>query len=101
MDIEVVADGRSAIERLEHAQFDVMILDLMIPELDGFGVIEYMKAHHLSVPVAVVSAVSQQALGRLDRSVVKLVISKPFDVDEFSRAIGALCQESLDARAIE
>jgi hypothetical protein len=47
----------------------------------------------MTVPVAVVSAVSQQALTKLDLDVVKLVISKPFDVDEFTKAIVRLCEE--------
>jgi hypothetical protein len=41
--------------------------------------------------VVVVSAVSHQALTKLDRDVVKLVISKPFDVEEFTSSIIALC----------
>ena len=41
----------------------------------------------------VVSAVSHQALTKLDLDVVKLVISKPFDVDEFTKAVYALCCE--------
>ena len=47
----------------------------------------------MRTPVAVVSAVSQQALTKLDLDVVKLVISKPFDVEEFTRAIMRLCAE--------
>jgi hypothetical protein len=39
----------------------------------------------------VVSAVSAQALTKLDTGIVKLVISKPFDVDEFTSKIVALC----------
>jgi hypothetical protein len=37
--------------------------------------------------------VSQQALTKLDLDIVKLVISKPFDVEEFTKAIVALCDE--------
>jgi hypothetical protein len=47
----------------------------------------------MKVPVAVVSAVSQQALTKLDLDVVKLVISKPFDVDEFTKGVLELCAE--------
>jgi hypothetical protein len=43
--------------------------------------------------VAVVSAVSQQMLTRLDLAVVKLVITKPFDVDEFAKAVVKICRE--------
>src|ERR1700741_4762729 len=91
--IDVAADGRTAIEKLRKSRYSVLILDLMIPELDGFEIIEFLKREKLRVPVAVVSAVSQQALTRLDLDIVKLVISKPFDVGEFTKAIMALCEE--------
>ena len=42
--------------------------------------------------VVVVSAVSQQALAQLDFDIVKVVISKPFDVHDFTQRIIALCE---------
>lgn len=93
IDIDVAADGRTAIDKLRARRYSVLVLDLMVPELNGFEVIDFLKAENMKVPVAVVSAVSQQALTRLDLDVVKLVISKPFDVDEFTKAILALCAE--------
>jgi DNA-binding response OmpR family regulator len=94
MDIEIAPDGRTAIEKLQGGPFSVLVLDLMVPEVNGFEVIEYIKQQGLKIPVAVVSAVSQQALTQLDLDIVKLVISKPFDVDEFTKAILTLCAES-------
>lgn len=93
IDIDTVADGKAAIERLQSGHYSVIVLDLMVPELNGFEIIETMKRSGIRTPVAVVSAVSQQALTKLDLDVVKLVISKPFDVDEFTKAIVALCEE--------
>ena len=92
--IDVASDGRTALDKLRSEHYSVLVLDLMVPELNGFEVIEFLKRENISTPVAVVSAVSQQALTKLDLDVVKLVISKPFDVDEFSKAILALCAEA-------
>jgi DNA-binding response OmpR family regulator len=94
VEIDTAHDGREAVEKLRKGRYSVLILDLMVPELNGFEVIEFLKRENLRVPVAVVSAVSQQALTRLDLDVVKLVISKPFDVDEFTKAILGLCAEA-------
>lgn len=91
--IDTASDGRTAIDKLRTDSYSVLVLDLMIPELNGFEIIEVIKREQLGVPVAVVSAVSQQALTQLDLDVVRLVISKPFDVDEFTKAILALCAE--------
>lgn len=94
VEIDVAADGRTAMDKLRAHHYSVLVLDLMVPELDGFEVIEMIKKEKMNVPVAVVSAVSQQALTKLDLDVVKLVISKPFDVDEFTKAILELCAEA-------
>jgi DNA-binding response OmpR family regulator len=93
--IDAANDGKQAIEKLRHNQYSVVVLDLMLPEASGFDVVEFIKSEGLKVPVAVVSAVSQQALTNLDLDIVKLVISKPFDVDEFTKAILTLCQEGV------
>lgn len=94
--IDIAADGRTAIEKLQNGResYSVIVLDLMVPEVNGFEVIEYLKEQGLRIPVAVVSAVSQQALTKLDLDIVKVVISKPFDVDEFTKSILSLCAES-------
>jgi DNA-binding response OmpR family regulator len=93
IDIDLAADGLTAIDKLRANRYSVLVLDLMVPELNGFEIIEFLKRENMKVPVAVVSAVSQQALTKLDLDVVKLVISKPFDVDEFTKAILTLCAE--------
>jgi DNA-binding response OmpR family regulator len=94
--IDTANDGKQAIEQLRGTRYSVVVLDLMVPEVNGFEVIEFMKRENMHTPVAVVSAVSQQALTKLDLDIVKLVISKPFDVDEFTRAILALCAENAE-----
>ena len=94
VDIDIAHDGRTAVEKLRQHRYSVLILDLMVQELNGFEVIEFLKRENLRIPVAVVSAVSQQALSKLDLDIVKLVISKPFDVDEFTKSILALCAEA-------
>jgi two-component system alkaline phosphatase synthesis response regulator PhoP len=94
IDIDLAPDGLAAIKHLKSNSYDVLVLDLMVPEVNGFELIEFLKKERLKIPVAVVSAVSQQALTNLDLDVVKLVISKPFDVDEFTKGIIELCREN-------
>jgi two-component system alkaline phosphatase synthesis response regulator PhoP len=98
IDVDTAMDGLTAIDKLRTEQYSVLVLDLMVPQANGFEVIEFIRQQNLNVPVAVVSAVSQQALTKLDLDIVKLVISKPFDVDEFTKAVVTLAQES-EARA--
>lgn len=99
--IDLAGDGRVAMEKLQANEYSVLVLDLMVPEVNGFEVIEFLKREKKRLPVAVVSAVSQQALVKLDLDVVKVVISKPFDVDEFTKAILTLCAEAEENGANE
>jgi DNA-binding response OmpR family regulator len=94
IDIDAVADGETAVSLLREHEYSVVILDLMVPGLDGFAVIDSIRQQPRHPPVAVVSAVSHQALTRLDLDIVKVVISKPFDVDEFTKAILQLCTDA-------
>ncbi len=98
VDIDTASDGKIAMEKLRSEHYSVIVLDLMVPEVSGFQLIEFLKAEKIRTPVAVVSAVSQQALTTLDLDIVKLVISKPFDVDEFTKAILTLCAEGSEIR---
>ena len=92
IEVDSATDGETALAKLRSDQYRILILDLMVPKVNGFEIIDYIKEHNLDLPVAVVSAVSQQALTRLDLDIVKVVIPKPFDVDEFTKAILALCE---------
>ena len=98
-EIDAAGDGRAAVRKLEQNSYSVIVLDLMVPELTGFELIDYLKEKELRTPVAVVSAVSQQALTRLDLDIVKVVISKPFDVDEFTKSILGLCADAEEQAA--
>ncbi len=91
--IDTAHDGNQAIAKLASGDYSIVVLDLMLPEANGYEVISHMKANRLQIPVVVVSAVSQQALAQLDFDVVKEVISKPFDVHEFTAKIAALCEQ--------
>jgi DNA-binding response OmpR family regulator len=92
--IETAHDGVQAIGKLKTGDFSIVVLDLMLPEANGYEVISYMKSNAIRIPVVVVSAVSQQALANLDFDVVKEVISKPFDVHDFTEKIAALCRHA-------
>jgi len=93
IDIDTASDGETAVSLLEANHYSVVILDLMVPGLDGFAIIDTIKLQHHHPPVAVVSAVSHQSLTKLDLDIVKVVIAKPFDVDEFTKAVVQLCAD--------
>jgi DNA-binding response OmpR family regulator len=54
--VEVATDGESALARIQSSEPDLMVLDLMMPGIDGWGVLERLKAGGSTLPVLVVSA---------------------------------------------
>jgi phosphoserine phosphatase RsbU/P len=57
--VEVAADGRSALERIWNGRFDLVLLDIMMPELNGYEVLERLKSDetYRHLPVLMISAV--------------------------------------------
>jgi|SRR3989339_1306280 len=55
----VAFDGETALENLKKQKFDLVLLDLMIPKLDGFGVMKAMKENKDKTPVIIASNLGQ------------------------------------------
>lgn len=51
----LVEDGRAAVEAIQSEDFDVLIVDIFMPEMDGFEVISLMRAHKPSLPIIAIS----------------------------------------------
>src|SRR5436305_1226484 len=66
-------DGRNALERLQSEAFDLVLLDVMMPGIDGFGVLERMKSHPKwqHIPVIMISAMIDTAWRRSRQSVMR------------------------------
>jgi AraC-like DNA-binding protein/nitrogen-specific signal transduction histidine kinase len=80
------ADGRIALEAMRHTRPALVLLDLMMPELDGFGVLEAMQQDTAlrEVPVVVLTAqtLTQQDMARLNRGVASILEKEMFSVQE-------------------
>ena len=81
--VDAVADGRSAAAALRSGTFDLVLLDLGLPERDGLAVLRELRARGDSTPVIVLTArdeVSDRIAG-LDAGADDYIV-KPFDLDE-------------------
>lgn len=56
---KVVTNGTDAIEELKKTKYQLVLLDLIMPVMDGFGVLTEMASHKLKVPVIVLSNLGQ------------------------------------------
>jgi DNA-binding response OmpR family regulator len=91
-------DGREALERLKEDAFDLVVLDVMMPRLDGFDVCRQIRARS-AVPIIMLTAKAEEIdkvlgleLGADD------YITKPFSVREFRSRVKAVLRRAALAR---
>jgi diguanylate cyclase (GGDEF)-like protein/PAS domain S-box-containing protein len=87
--VETADSGEQAISMLQNYCFDLILLDLNMPGMGGFGVIDYVIEHHIPAKVLVVSGdasfeTAREALGKGAYDFVK----KPYSPDELLTTIG-------------
>ena len=95
--VEVAADGLEAITKLGLADYDVIILDLMMPNLDGFS---FMTAMANNAPerlkrVIVTSAASPSLINEKLKGISFDLLPKPFDIEELISRVRK-CVERVD-----
>lgn len=79
-DITFAVHGLDALEKLEQQKFELMFLDLTMPELDGFGTLEEIQKRGYDIPVVVVSGdIQPKAKERVMAFGAKDFIQKPID----------------------
>jgi len=92
--VDAAGDGSEAVDLLRQFQYAVVLVDLMMPGIDGFGLLDQLAdGEVLSPPVVlVVTAADRSTLERLDAQRIHGIIRKPFDPEEIARLVVA-CAE--------
>ena len=89
--VDAVYDGQAALDYLENGDYDGVILDIMMPKVDGISVLRTIRARGNSVPVLMLTAKSE-----IDDRVLGLdtgandYLTKPFDTKELLARIRAM-----------
>ena len=89
---EWVRDGRSALRAAESSDFDLIILDLGLPRLDGMDVLRGLRSAGNATPVLILSARDADARPRIDglNAGADDYLVKPFDLEELLARIHAI-----------
>jgi len=86
-DVESAIDGKDALEKIAARRPDLIVLDLMMPELDGWGVVDALRKQGGAPPVLMLTARSDyDTFARAVREGVTAFISKPFRLQELLSA---------------
>ena len=94
--VDWVQDGRSALHALTHERFDLAILDLGLPDMDGLDVLRRLRERQQAVPVLVLTArdATSDRIQGLDAGDDDYLI-KPFEVGELTARLRALLRRSF------
>lgn len=93
--VDLAQDGEQAQSRVDEANFDLVILDLVLPKLDGFHVLNHIRAQKPLLPVLVLSgrARVEDRVKGLDLGADDY-LTKPFSFSELSARVRALLRRS-------
>ena len=91
------ADGLAAVEAIQAQKFDLVLLDVQMPELDGLGVIEAIGAEEMPLTIFV-TAYDQHAIRAFEANALDYLL-KPFSDERFEAAM-ARVKTRLDERSL-
>ena len=91
-------NGRVAIQRLKEAAYDLVLLDLFMPDIDGYAVMQHMVEHYPKISVIVVSGDStiQAAIHALRNGAYDF-LRKPYEPEELFKTV----ENALNKRRLE
>lgn len=88
-------DGNEALKKVENAYFDLIIMDIMLPELDGISVTESIRVHNNEVPILMLSAKNTPADKVLGlKKGADDYLTKPFNLDELLIRVSKLIEKN-------
>ncbi|MDZ4140511.1 MAG: response regulator transcription factor [Methylotenera sp.] len=94
--VDVIADGDSANKLLAYQEYDVIVLDLGLPKLNGFEVLKRLRARGNTTPVLILTALedTQNRVKGLD-SGADDYLTKPFELAELEARVRALIRRGV------
>lgn len=98
--VDVITDGESANKLLSYQEYDVIVLDLGLPKLDGFEVLKRLRGRGNKTPVLILTALEdiQNRVKGLDLGADDY-LAKPFELAELEARIRALIRRGVSGGA--
>ena len=96
---DLASDGREGLNFAESVEYDCIILDLMLPSIDGFTIIQKLRAKNINSPIIILTAKSatKDKVNGLDYGADDY-ITKPFSFEELIARIRAMLRRKLDEK---
>ena len=98
-DVDAAKDGVQAMELLEKKSYDIAIVDLMMPRMSGYDLVQKISTLTPRPVVLVATALMNGDVATLDDSMVRRVIKKPFDINAVAAALVDTARDIAAQRA--
>ena len=93
--VDQAENGEDAVDLVRHYDYDVVVLDLMLPDMEGYDVVRRMRAARLEIPVLILSGINRpQARVKAFGVGADDFITKPFDGAELIARLQAIVRRS-------
>ena len=93
------ADGRSAFKAMNSIRFDLVILDLNLPDINGLEVADYLEMHHPGKPIIFISgdcSIESKTLREECKSYKnRMFLNKPIRSEELFKAVESLVESTI------
>lgn len=99
-EVDTASDGVEALEMLEKTDYAIAIVDLMMPRLSGYELVQKISLLTPRPVVLVATAMANGDAASLDDSMVRRVIRKPFDITAVATALVETAAQITEQRAL-
>jgi two-component system, LytTR family, response regulator len=97
---DAVRDAVEALDKISHSAYDILLLDINMPEISGFDLLERLQSRGLPLPAVVfVTAHSEYAVRAFEKHAVDYVL-KPFSPARIDAAMARACRRTAGERAV-
>lgn len=92
-DVDAVPSGHEALELLEKEDVDLLVTDQLMPDMDGWGLLEEVRKYYPQLPVLLYSSMPPSPVAKLYGVAFDATLLKPAASDEFLALVERLCRE--------
>lgn len=85
--VDTARDGADALERLANCHYSVMLLDLMMPTMSGWEVLQQLERHPPPIMPIVIVLTAGNEPHNLNPSIIAASVRKPFDIEVLTETI--------------
>jgi CheY-like chemotaxis protein len=80
-DVKTTPEGLDGIELLQHEPFDLVIVDMIMPQIGGLALSKVIRQQHPQIPILAISGHYEKLIGTVQRPDVDAILPKPMTLE--------------------